>query len=208
MQYAFQDADAIDKDEPKIDPKVSEKEKELEQREVAIRQEKFNGAYQVAVQSLERNLDKAILQGLDPDGKLNEFTRDVLVEKIKNDVKSQIDKDQTHLRRMTSLWKRSEQQGFSRESLSSIVTAYLERARPIIPAARNKFRSIAIKGRTADKDDEDTNDKELRVVTRGRSGRAPSNDGKVNLRNVDSRKIDYRKTSDADIFEGKVKLKG
>lgn len=205
MQYAFEDADAIDKDDPKPDEKVSQREKELTQREEQIRTEKFQGAYSIASNSVEKNLDKAILQGLDPDGKFNDFTRDTLVEKIKNDIKRQIDHDQLHIRRMTSLWKRAEQSGFNRESLSRIVTAYLERARPIIPTVRNKYRTIAIKGKQTD--DSEDNDRGPRITTRGRSGRAPSNDGKVNIKQVDTKKIDYRHTSDTDIFDGKAKLR-
>ncbi len=207
MQYAFDDAEAINKDEPLPDNRITDKEKELSTRENAIKVEKFNSAYGVCVTSVEKNLDKAILQGLDPDGKFNEFTRDTLVEKIKNEIKSQIDKDSLHARRMTSLWKRAEQSGYSRESLSSIVSAYLERARPVIPTVRNKFRSIAIKGKVTTDNNEEDNDRGPKITTRGRSGRAPSNDGKVNIRAVDSKKIDYRQTSDDDIFNGKVKLK-
>jgi hypothetical protein len=206
MQYAFEDADAINKDdEPRIDPQIQQKEQEISRREIAIRQERFNGAYNVVNNSAEKNLDKAILQGLDPDNKMNEFTRDTLVEKIKNEVKKQIDKDTTHVRRMTSLWKRAEASGYSRENLSSIVSAYLERARPIIPVVRNKYRSIANKGRVREEPAEEESGP--RIVNRGRSGRAPANDGKVNIKRVDPKKIDYRNTSDDDIFDGKVKLK-
>ena len=208
MQYVFQDADEVTKDEPRADPKISEKEKELSEREQAIARDKFTSAYNTCDTSVERHLDKAILEGLDPDGKLNEFTRDTLVEKIKNEIKAQISKDNLHLKRMGSLWKRAEQQGFSRESLSSIVTAYLERARPVIPTVRNKFRSMAIKDRVTKDDDENSREESPKLVSRGRSGRAPANDGKVNLKIADTRKIDYNKTSDDDIFNGKVSLKG
>jgi hypothetical protein len=208
MQYAFEDGDAIDKPDQPVDPKIAEKEAELNRRESAIAQEKYNSAYSTCSTAVERHLDKMILQGLDPDGKMNEFTRDTLLEKIKDEVKSQVGKDQTHLKRMTSLWKRSAQQGFNRESLSSIVSAFLERARPVIPTVRNKFRSKAITQREARNDDDNSDKKNIKLVNKGRTGRSPSNDGKVNMKNVDPRKIDYRNTSDDDIFEGKIKLKG
>lgn len=207
LQFYFEDADGIDKEDPKPDPKISEKEEELKQRESGIRKEKFDSAYKVCDRSVETRLDKQILDGLDPDNKLNEFTRDTLLEKIKNDVKNQITKDNLHMRRMTSLWKRAEATGFNRESLSSIVTAYLERARPIIPASRAKFRNMAIRGKAADHSESDDN-KDVKIANRGRTGRAPANDGKVNLKAVDSKKINYRETSDDDIMSGKVKLRG
>lgn len=205
MKYAEFDDGEIDKDEPRQDNTLSEKEKDLQNREATIKQEKFVGAYRICDTSVEKHLDKAILDGLDPDNKFNEFTRDILLEKIKNEVKEQIQKDTSHLKRMTSLWKRAEQSGYNRESLSRIVSAYLERARPIIPNVRAKIRSNAIKGT---KDTGRTEDKNIRLVNRGRTGRAPDNDGKTNVRAVDPKKIDYKNTSDNDIFEGKVKLKG
>ncbi len=109
---------------------------------------------------------------------------------------------------MTSLWKRAEAEGFNRESLSRIVSAYLERARPIIPTVRNKYKSIALKGKADVKEDNEGNPrKELKIPSSGKSGRAPHNEGKVNLRAVDTKKIDWNKTSDNDIFDGRVKLK-
>lgn len=209
MQYAFDDADEIEKDEPVRQTQPSEKEKELQNRENAIKQEKFNNAYRIAFTTAMHNLDKQILNGLDPDNRFNDFTRDTLLEKIRYDVTTQIDKDTIHGKRMHSLWKRAEATGYSRESLSSIVSAYLERARPIIPVVRNRFRSIAIKGRQAANDDgEDMREKGPKIVSRGVAGKRAPSDGKVNLKVADPKKIDYSKTTDQDIFEGRVKLKG
>ncbi len=206
MQYAFEDADEINKDEPKVSTEPSAKEVELTKREEAIATEKFQGAYQLASHSVERNMEKAILQGLDPDNKFNEFTRDTLIEKINKEVQNQMTKDTAHVKRMDSLWSRAAKEGYSRESLSRIVAAYLERARPIIPTVRNKFRSIAIKGRASTEDTENE-DKSIKIASRGRTGRSAPNDGKVDLRRADPKKIDYRNTTDDDIFEGKVSLK-
>src|SRR5437870_1618000 len=207
MQFAFDDADAVEKDEPQVDPKITEREQELLQRENAIRLDKYNSAYSTVLNSATRHIENAIAEGLDPNNTLNEFTRDTLVEKIRKEVESQVSNDQVHIRRMNSLWKRAEAEGYNRESLSRLISAYLERARPIIPSVRNKFRSIALKGR-ASSQQEVEEEKPLRIANKGRSGRAPDNDGKVRVRSVDSKKIDYRNTTDDDIFDGKIKLKG
>jgi hypothetical protein len=209
MQFFFDDADEINREEPRPQEK-SDKEKDLDRREANIANEKFAGAYRVAETSVERNLDKQILDGLDPDNRFNDFTRDNLLEKIKTEVKKQIEKDQSHLRRMSSLWKRSESTGYNRESLSRIVSAYLERARPIIPIVRNKYRGIAIKGKPANTTEEleERRSGSPRVVTSGRSGRGAQRDGRSTVKAADPKRIDYSKTSDSDIFEGNVKLKG
>jgi len=214
MQYAFEDAELVEKDDDgsRRDPAIEQKEKEINNRETALRVERFNGAYSTVATSIEHHLDNEIAKGLDPDGRFNEFTRNTLVEKIKNDVQSQINKDENHIRRMNSIWKRAESSGYNRENLSRLVAAYLERARSIIPASRNRFRSIALKnnnsGRNSDNSSGNNTGRNLRIANRGTTGRAPERDGRVKIGSVDPRKIDYSKTSDLDILNGKVNLKG
>jgi hypothetical protein len=210
MQFYYDDANEINRSEaPPVDTRLSEKEQELSNREQAIVREKFESAYRVAHSSVERNLDAQIRAGLDPDNRLSDFTKDALVEKIKRDVENQISADQNHLRKMTSLWKRSESTGYSRDSLSRIVSAYLERARPIIPSVRTQYRSRAI-GRASEPDEQrSVENRGPQLVRSGRTGRPPSESGRGgSVKSADPRKIDYSKTSDEDIFEGRVKLKG
>lgn len=203
MQYAFDDPDGVDKDEPSVPKEVVEREKKLTEREQAIAAEKYHNALSVATTSVERHLDKIIVDGLDPDNTMNEFTRDTLLEKIKNEVKQQVANDQLHVRRMNSLWKRAEQSGYSRENLSRIVAAYLERARSVIPTVRNKYRGIALKGRQRQTEQEE---QERPIRIRNSSGKPPSRDGRQ-PRTAEPKKIDYKKTSDLDIMEGKLTLK-
>jgi hypothetical protein len=204
MEFYFEDGDLVDKndDTPRVDTKLSEKEKELTNREQAIEQQRYQEAFGLVYNSTIKHIDKQILDKLDPDNRFSEFTRDALLEKIKNEVMSQVSKDQLHTSRMNSLWKRAQQSGYSRESLSRIVSAYLERARPIIPGARNKFRGIALK----DKDQKEEKNESVKVANSGRSGRAPARDGK-SPRIVDPKKVDYKNTSDDDILSGNVKMR-
>lgn len=200
LQHYFED-DAIDTTErvKEDDPR----EKDLTAREQKIQADKLNGAIGQALNAVDHHLTKLISDGLDPDGKFNDFTKDTLIDRIKKEVQGQIDHDELHKRRMTSLWKRAEQSDYNRESLSRIVAAYLERARPIIPGARNKFRAMAIGKKQNENESED---KTIRMP-RSSSARPAARDGKINLKEVDTKKIDYRNTSDEDIYDGKVKLK-
>lgn len=177
------------------------REKDLTAREQKIQFEKYQGALNQCGVAVDHHLTKLISDGLDPDGKFNDFTKDTLIDRIKKEVQDQISHDELHVRRITSLWKRAGQLDYDRTSLSRIVAAYLERARPIIPVARNKFRAMAI-GKKVD----DNEDKTIRMP-RSQSAKPPARDGKIDVKSVDSKKIDYSKTSDEDIYEGRVKLK-
>src|SRR5262249_54509016 len=135
-------------------------------RENAINRREFEGALSTATNSVERNLDKLIEEGLDPDGTMTDFVKDSLISKIKSEVWNQLNTDKNHIKRMDSLWERASKSGYSRESLSSIVSAVLDRARPIIPGVRSQLRSKAL-GRKERRNNDDS----VRIGGKGTTGR-------------------------------------
>jgi hypothetical protein len=161
-----------------------------------IKLEKYQSALNLAKSNLDRHLDKLVNEGLNIE---NEFLRDTLVEKIKNEIEKQVSNDTMHMRRMQSLWLKAEENDFDNRSLSRIINAYLERARPIVNPIRNRFKAQLSGKATQDKSED------VKMV-KGKSGKI-SGDGKINMKLVDPRKIDYSQTSDDDILSGKIKLR-
>lgn len=195
------DDNAIDKADVVKSNEPSQREKDLSAREQKLEQDKYTGAFTTVGNSVDKRVNTLIDEGLEAH-KLNDFTKDVLIEKIKSEVEKQIQSDDSHMKRMQSLWKRAKDEGYSNPSLSRIATAYLERVKPIIPSIRTRLVRVALGGKKND----DTKDVSIRAP-RGQSGKHPSNDGKQNLKLVDSKKVDYKNTSDEDILSGRVKLK-
>ena len=198
--WAFDDPDIVEKqdDLPKRNTELEDKERELTEREQKIATERYESALRLAKTNLDRHLDKQILDGLNIE---NEFLRDTLLEKVKEEIEKQISSDDSHMRRMQQHWRRAEQEGYSNKAISRIINAYLERARPIIPIVRNRLKNAALGKRAREEENDNVK------MVRGRSGKAPSNEGKINMKLVDPKKIDYSQTSDEDIFSGKVKMK-
>lgn len=208
LMWAFPDMDPddIEKDEqPRVENNTnekSEKEKELEERETKLAKQAYQGAFATVSNSLEKHLNKTILNGLDPKEELSEFLRDSIVEKITKEIEKQLMADKAYMKRMGSLWTRAGQSGYDKTSLSRILSAYLERARPIIPRLQKEYKARAL-GRRVREEQPDN----VRHISKGRNGRTPNNDGKVDIKRVDTKKIDYKNTSDDDIMSGKVKLR-
>lgn len=110
-----------------------------------------NNFYQVKQQelqtqvfnSIDKDLRKAVEKGLDPTGILEK--RPNLKKRMIKDIISEIDssiiEDETHMRRMSLLWKREQKSGFSGKLKDSIVTAYLSRAIAIMPKIRQQVRA-------------------------------------------------------------------
>src|SRR6266496_4043845 len=141
--WAFDDPDIVEKqdDQPRRNTELEEKEKELSEREQKIATEQYESALRLAKTNLDRHLDKQILDGLNIE---NEFLRDTLLEKVKEEIEKQISSDDSHMRRMQQHWRRAEQEGYSNKAISRIINAYLERARPIIPIVRNRLKNAAL----------------------------------------------------------------
>lgn len=207
MQWAFDDPDLVDKEEPTVKAastdEKTDKEKELEEREQKIAARDYGVALNTCSTNLDRHLTKVISEGLDPKEELTEFVRDQIVEKIKKEIEGQVSSDKSHLKKMQGLWSIAQKNGYDKNSLSRIISAYLERAKPIIPRLRNTYKSRAL-GRRVKEEEQQEN---IKIVKGGRSGNPPQRDGKIRLGSVDSKKIDYRNTSDEDLMSGKVKLR-
>lgn len=213
MQHYFDDPDLVETREEddvedavskKVNEKVSEREKALNEREQKAERERFVGALQLSKNSLDKHLDKLIGDNLDPKNVLTDFVKEQIIEKVKAGIEKQVTSDRSHMQRMGKLWEKAKEAGFDKQSLSRIVSAYLERAKPIIPRLRNTYKARAMGRKVVEQDD---NRESMRIVRGGKSGRAPENDGKIKMRNVDARKIDYKQTSDADLMSGRVKLR-
>ena len=141
-----------------------------------------------------------ISQDIDPDEVLTPYVRDSIIRDTLKEIDRQLGKDERHVKYMGSLWRRALKAGLPAEWKSRLQTAYLARAESLIPAVRSKFLSDAL-GTTR----KSSAHKEAKVRENESRGeklppRVPSPEGS-------SRKIDYSRTSDLDIIEGREKFR-
>jgi hypothetical protein len=134
-----------------------------------------------------------------PDG-ISDFLKDTLVEKIAADVDGTVARDQKHMNIMRSLWNRAKDAGFTEEWKTRLVNAYLARALPILPGVRSRLIVEGTKGII-------DSEKLPRTQTAKKKPAVKVSGSHSQTGKVDSSKIDYSKTSDMDILNGKINLK-
>lgn len=172
--------------------KPTEKVDRTRENEFLARQLETSSTY--VDRKVRSKLSKRIIEIIDPQQTRNSFERDALVDKAIVEVNRVLSKDKAHGAHLNSLWRKAQKNGFAADSLSKIIGAYIGRASASMPAILAKMKVSGkkvekVKGKTV-------------VSPESRSGRSESR--KV----ANPGEVDYRRTSDADILNDKVTLKG
>jgi hypothetical protein len=146
------------------------------------------------------SMKEKISENIDPDEVLTPYVRDSIIRDTLKEIDRQLGKDERHVKYMGSLWRRALKAGLPAEWKSRLQTAYLARAESLIPAVRSKFLSDALG--TTRKSSAHKESKGRENESRGEKlpPKVPSPEGSA-------RKIDYSKTSDLDIIEGREKFR-
>jgi len=155
-----------------------------------------------------RTLDQTIRQGLDPSGMMTERMKSSIVTDVINEMNKTLLQDQVHGRRMAALWKRAGLDSYSRQSKESIVNTYLSGAKPLLRDLRNRIRAeyLGSSKKRGVPDEKLASQPQKKRPFEGSSRRVDVRRERSTV--LDPKKIDYSRTSDADILSGNVTLKG
>lgn len=194
----------------KEDPLAGERAT-LQQERATLAQQRFHNVQQPIIADTEDSVVKYIGKHIDPDKKMTEFTRDAAVKRVFDELTAKLVADPGHMRRITHLWNQIRQNPSLAASLGpEIRRAFAGSAKPHLPtlisAARAKALGVTGKAPTPG------NPKRQPVLAGGGSGRVGvgGNGGVVkgvSLGNIKPSDINYDKTSEDDILNGKVTLK-
>jgi hypothetical protein len=197
---------SLKKEEPKGDPLKAERE-QLDRERRDLHMQRARGFENRVRERSEAAFKREILRGLDPQKTLTPRMRDLIAEQALTEVGGRMSKDNAHLSSMNTLWRRAAQQGLSPESEEQLIRAWLSRARPLIGPVRRKLLAEIV-GRS---EQPNTEGKPSTDGGKMRPPRVPvgkdRGSARASLSGLDPRKVDYSKTSDADILAGKVTLK-
>jgi len=133
----------------------SQREQAQEQREIEFRREVLD----THVESVNTRVDNAIKatidKNIDPRESMNAYTRKQAMRDCQEELDGEIDKDTRFRNLLDKLWEQSAEQGFSQPSLDRIKSAYLSKAKTLLPQIIKKIRSEALRTkRSVDIDDE------------------------------------------------------
>ena len=177
----------------------SDDAKKIREERSKFESEKYSEFRGSVIADMQSGMERLITRGLDPDGTMSDYAKKTLI----NDIISQVDKslsaDNGHMNVMNSRWLRARKEGLNTASKEKIVSAYLSRAKQVIPSirdkARNDFLGIRRKSSEAKSEEIDNKSSKIKEVVSGRSGGNSSD--KIVLK--PSRDL-YRKMSDIDIL--------
>jgi hypothetical protein len=133
---------------------------------------------------------------LDPDELMSPLIRKYVMKEIREELDRQLAADPDHIRLMKSLWKKAEDSGYSKDSKTKILSAYLARAKSLVPAIRAKAVSEATG---------------TKLRTQPPLRREPGSSGRSSRGGsrgpIDPKQVDYRKTSDMDLLNDNITYK-
>ena len=164
---------------------------------------KYNEAYTSVVTDRDSAMERVVLKGLDEDNELSQYVKTKLVHDVIEEIDKALAKDKAHMSLMNSKWRRAKVEGYSRDSLKSIVSAYQARAKSLVPSVRSRLKSSALgktgevkKARRAEENESNARKELLPGRPSNSKGRLPR-----------PSEIDWRSTSDADILDGNIKTR-
>jgi hypothetical protein len=182
----------IPEEETKVNPEIENERKRLEEEKQEHRStvaKEFESSVYNRGKTL---LSKVIEDGLDPTNSMSKFIRSKIVEDVIERVGEELEKDHQHMSLQSRLWKNATAQRFSKEAADRILTAYLSRAKQLVPEIRKKVKAEALGERKKDTASRRTTTGE--TVSTGTRSRESS--GKIS----DPKSINWRKQSDLDIL--------
>ena len=178
----------------------SDEEKELQRDRQNFDNERFGAAMEdVATRSVE-SIDKIFERKLDM---LTPFEKKAVLRDAREELNTTLKADKELQRKLSSLWASAKRDSYSTASKERVKEAWLSRAKLLAPGIRNRLKQEALAARTPGKGTQQREGGKRTFPVQGGGGSRGSS------RVLDPTKIDWKKTSDADILNdnGKVTLK-
>jgi hypothetical protein len=156
------------------------------------------------VRAIEAKDIKTGKSRLDPDEVFSNFIRTTIIDRIIEDLGTQLTSDKDHIRYMDSLWNKAKQNGRTDADKTRILSSYLARAKSLIPSLRSKYVSEALGQKTRISSGKKEKVENISERTdSGTQGRGSNGSNK----NYHPKSINYSKTSDADILNDNITYK-
>lgn len=183
-------------DVPKVieqkEPEPSPDELKLQEEREQFHLEKYTDFRKSIVTSLNSTLQKAVERDLPKD--MPEFVKKATVKAVVDEVHKQMAADKVHIANINRLWENAARNRYSKDQEPRIISAFLGRAKNLLPAIKSKYLAGVIKS--------DNTNQPPATKRMGKTGTVPG--GQKPIPNV--RNINMRKTSDSDIMDGNFTL--
>lgn len=147
-QYVFgsQNFTAPGKLSKEANPEEKSRETELAAREQQMITERFESARDDLQTRVDNTLRATIDVNIDPTGRMSDYLRKNAVRDAFDNLEKMIANDKGFRTVLDKLWERSYQSKFNKDSLDRIRSAYLSKAKTLLPTVIKQARAEALKG--------------------------------------------------------------
>lgn len=170
-------------------PVVDPEKEQLKQRLEAVGREKFENFQGEILNAASHELRRTAGIGLDPTGKYNQAEREAILDRMLSEVDAKLGSNALHNREMAALWQQAQRTGLTKQIRDRIVQTYLGRAKPILNAVKAGYTGTK---------------KPSPAGAKVPIGRAVPSKGTPA---VNAKTIDWKATSDEDVFNDRVTLR-
>lgn len=188
----------------------SQADREMETRVNEFENRKFADASTMVTRDIRENLTSLIERSIDPKNQIKETIKRATINQLVREIDAEVAADQNHMNRVHRLWQNARRSSYAPGHTSRIISAYLERAKQLLPKHARKVREEL--GISIESGNGQPQNDERPVQTQGvkKPVPRPMTGGNVQpktIRDTNPRQIDWDKTSDTDILSGKAKLR-
>ena len=133
-----------------------EKEQEIYERERAFLEKQYNTVSEDLSNRVDNILKASVDKAIDPNESMTEYVKKNATREVIQDLENLIDKDTRFRSIYDKLWEKAYENDFDRESMDKIKSAYLSKAKTLLPNLIRKARNEALRGsKTNSNDDRD-----------------------------------------------------
>lgn len=156
-----------------------EKEKEVSRREREFLERQYNSASNDLGISVDNILKASVDRAIDPNDSMTDYTKKNATREVLEGLEDLISRDTRFRAIYDKLWERAFDNDFNRESMDRIKSAYLSKAKTLLPLLIKRSRNEALRGLNKRNSDEKDRKGPLpvgktRSSTTSASGRASS----------------------------------
>ena len=119
---------------------------ELAKERKAFLQERFNNAREEVSTRIDNAIRSTLDQNIDRNGQMTEYVKKNAMRDAQEKLETILRKDTRFRSVMTKLWQKAQANNFNDESRKAIRSAYLGRAKALLPGVINEARRVALKG--------------------------------------------------------------
>jgi len=169
------------------DDNSKQKENEISQREKEFIERQFNSAKDDLGGRVDNILKASVDKAIDPNDSMTGYVKEIASQKVLDGLEDLIGKDTRFRAIYDRLWERAFENEFSKESMDKIKSAYLSKAKTLLPILIAKERKEALKGSRRNSNDEERDRKgplpvgKTRSSTTLASGRANSSNNNKSI---------------------------